>query len=597
MYLLLLMLACGPGTTDDLPESICDGRDDDADGSIDEGWPDVDGDRVADCVDPSCPVPIRGRGLVQADASCLGFTEPLDDPWDITLEWHWQGLKADPDTKHVLETPVAAELNGRPCAEIAVVAYAANRIDEGWLVLLDGCTGREIWSRQGYAGGTGVVMADLDGVAGYEVLAFTSEHRLAAHTATGELLWTAKRAGLDRYPHATVFDLDEDGVPEVVADTLLLDGATGEELVDLNASNVFPGIDWRLPVAADAQGDGKGEILLGHALYDHKGEVLWETDITGKAGAWTSFANVDRDPQAEVVMLGTGRLGVFELDGTKLLEVVVSAGEEGPPTIADLDGDGTPEIAWGDLTTIYAAELNGEIIWSREGGDSSGRAGASAFDFDGDGDYELVYADHETLWILDGRTGETLWSDPDHASSTLQEYPAIVDCDSDGSAELLVAGSSDWMSGRNGVSVLGHAQRAWSQGSTEWTEHAQASPWQTWNTVRAAQPEDAALSDLAVEVLGACAASCAEGGTQAISVVVSNKGLADSEPWTPLTVSRGDEILGTWYLPSPIPAGQARASQAFQVPTGPGALSVTVSTGGDCHPENDSAGWEALCPN
>ena len=36
-----------PGATE-----LCDGKDNDQDGSVDEGWPDSDGDSIADCVDP-----------------------------------------------------------------------------------------------------------------------------------------------------------------------------------------------------------------------------------------------------------------------------------------------------------------------------------------------------------------------------------------------------------------------------------------------------------------------------------------------------------------------------------------------------------------
>ena len=64
--------------------------------------------------------------------------------------------------------------------------------------------------------------------------------------------------------------------------------------------------------------------------------------------------------------------------------------------------------------------------------------GSSVFDFEGDGAAEVVYADEETLWILDGATGQVELAWDEHDSGTRFEYPTIVDIDKDGSAEILL---------------------------------------------------------------------------------------------------------------------------------------------------------------
>ncbi|EKU96918.1 hypothetical protein Lepto7375DRAFT_0844 [Leptolyngbya sp. PCC 7375] len=108
----------------------------------------------------------------------------------------------------------------------------------------------------------------------------------------------------------------------------------------------------------------------------------------------------------------------------------------GPPTIADFDGDGEPEIGVAGSNLYVALETDGSIKWTSPTRDASSAAtGSSVFDFDGDGKAEVVYNDELNLRIYDGNDGTVIYSLP-NSSGTLLEYPLIVDVDADGEAEI-----------------------------------------------------------------------------------------------------------------------------------------------------------------
>ena len=129
----------------------------------------------------------------------------------------------------------------------------------------------------------------------------------------------------------------------------------------------------------------------------------------------------------------------------------------GPPTIADFDGDGRPEIgvAGADFYTVIDINRSGEEIVQPAGsalpGDgqlfvrwkvavqdgSSNASGSSVFDFQGDGAAEVVYTDECHMWVFSGTDG-SVELEIENSSGTIHEYPLVVDIDNDQAAELLI---------------------------------------------------------------------------------------------------------------------------------------------------------------
>jgi hypothetical protein len=250
---------------------------------------------------------------------------------------------------------------------------------------------------------------------------------------------------------------------------------------------------------------------------------LWDSAIDD---GYPAVADLDLNGTPEVVLVGDRQLTILngatgtrwcgrgdcpssaELTATLLLPGGASSNRGGPPTIADFDNDGRPEIgiAGGYAYTVYDINRPGEdvvqpagspapaagaiyIRWSRATQDlSSNATGSSVFDFQGDGAAEVVYADECFLRIYDGRTGEVIFQQ-ENSSATIHEYPIVVDVDADGNSEILVvandaSGAQGCGAGyrtRRGLFVYGDPANSWVRTRRVWTQHA----WHVTNATSA----------------------------------------------------------------------------------------------------------------
>ena len=111
----------------------CNGLDDDGDGLIDEDYPDIDGDGIADCVDEDCDVNIGQVSQIGISPTCAPERKSYDaDPWDLALEWRWSSLESNARMRNILMAPIVGNLtddngdgyiNGDDIPEIVFVAF------------------------------------------------------------------------------------------------------------------------------------------------------------------------------------------------------------------------------------------------------------------------------------------------------------------------------------------------------------------------------------------------------------------------------------------------------------------------------------------
>lgn len=607
------------------PDEICNGVDDDGDGAVDEGHPDLDGDGIADCVDRTCDLEVPPARDVPVDPVCTAGDAQVDDPWDVRIEWQWTGIDGAEHLHNVVMTPVIgnltdSDLDGdvdvEDVPDVVAVVFADWDVYNGALVVLAGDTGHERWNQGDWNAGGGIALADVDSDGATDIVGFTSDLRVRAVAGDGTPLWTSTRRAMSTYPQATVADLDGDGRVEVLADGLVLDGRNGDLLFSLPE----PGIPYRMPAVGDLDRDGAQEIIFGNAVYDSTGTELWSSSVWGSYGHWSAIFDADGDLDAEVAMVGGGRLGIYDHDGAQIVDVPAGTAQPGAPCVADFDGDGDAEIAWASGSLLNAYELDGTARWTARVDDSSGLAACSGYDVNGDGAYEVLYADQGTFYIFDGRTGAVRYQQSGHASGTLWEYPSVADVDRDESAEIVIGSNNGGFEGWGGITVFGHDGDGWMRAGTTWHTHdfavtninpdgtvpAKPDPWWTLHNVYRARPADDRVStDLMVDIVDLCFAGCEVESPVRISVQIHNVGKIAADPGVPVTLytlDGAEEIrLETVRIPTAIPPGQAMDALVFEVPVGllrPGGLLVRVDDAGtgvgildECDEENNEAWW------
>jgi hypothetical protein len=369
----------------------------------------------------------------------------------------------------------------------------------------------------------------------------------ALYSAAGDLLWVADEAQIDCGSHAPALaDLDGDGEVEVVIGSFILAGldghliALGEGGVGMSGAFVEMGT---IPIVVDLDLGGTQEIIAGNTVYGPDGRTICTIDA---GDGFTAAADLDGDGQAEIVLVGDGLVTVAEADCSIATSwSLLGTGTGGPPTIADFDADSIPEIGVASATHYSVYEADGTLLWSHAVTDESSHStGSTVFDFEGDGRPEVVYADEQTLWILDGLTGEVRLSDGGHSSRTIHEYPVVVDVDGDGYPEIVVPNGGGHSTGpMTGLYVLGAADGgAWLGGRTVWNQHAYnmvninddlsipAHPEPNWplhNNFRSGDvnPVAGALATDAVPLAEVCTLDCEDGVVELV-FRIANQGTA-----------------------------------------------------------------------
>ncbi|MCX4246173.1 CARDB domain-containing protein [Paraliomyxa miuraensis] len=368
------------------------------------------------------------------------------------------------------------------------------------------------------------------------------QHLWSSHAPDGSPHYIYVRHGAPAFAN-----FDDDDASEIVYGTAVLDN-DGTVVFDQDNSwarggGVFGSNGDYLggiSAIADLTGDGYPEIISGRQAWTVSWNqppmgapnvslnLLWE--YIGPDG-YPAIADLDQDGDPEVVLVGdpapygggqvldgqiivldgaTGQLwcGVDPTDAMCVANpslrtqpiYIPGGGRGGPPTIADFDGDGRPEIAvaGGSSYSVYDLNRMGEVVVQPAGdpppgaGDiyvrwtsvtqdqSSNTTGSSVFDFQGDGIAEVIYADECYLRVYAGDTGNVIL-EQENSSATIHEYPIVVDVDDDGNSELLVVandanamtdcGSIPGYTTRRGLFVYGDANDQWVRTRQVWNSH------------------------------------------------------------------------------------------------------------------------------
>ncbi len=496
------------------------------------------GDIPGACDESSWPAVEVGVGDVCGEAPEGGF-EPI-------VEWDYGAGGG------CLSLPVVGDLDGDGLPEIVM-----NLTDlfggAGDLVALHGDGSGVLWSVSASLGyGSPPALADLDDDGSPEIVVVREyssslfgdgEYSAVLYDADGNEVWESEHvtgADFDYASAPAISDMDHDGSPEIVIGRTILT-ADGEfrgvgELGrgSYGITDVFGIVisEASVPAIADLDLDGQEEVIVGNAMYDADGNAVW-SDPSGD-DAMIAVANLDSDPEGEVVAISWNTVRALDTDGTLMWgpDTLPSANIVSTPAIADLDLDGMPEIVVAGGNGLTVLNHDGSLLWQASVTDESGATGASIFDFEGDGLPEVVYIDEVEMIAYDGATGAVKFYSTEHASNTMFDYPVIADVDGDDEAEIVVC--------HNGydtaLSVYGDKEGRWATARQVWNQHAYSisninddltvpvdatpgfSDTNTWHSAIATTGEEL-VHDLESEIFEVCDDECT-GGTGDIYVTV-----------------------------------------------------------------------------
>ncbi|HCH66335.1 MAG TPA: hypothetical protein DFR83_26260 [Deltaproteobacteria bacterium] len=379
-----------------------------------------------------------------------------------------------------------------------------------------------------------------------------SDRYIAALSAEGAVEWVSPSLGSGLVQLAEVYDIDQDGQPEVYADGHVLDGATGAVLWASAELPAGPSI------VADLDGDGSQELINAAGVWNDDGTERCRHNLyDSRYGYDLAVADFEGDGEGEVVTAQmSATSGHISVTTAQCRLKAFSYQNVRSPTIADFDADGLPEIGISTLSPDEFMVLEADLspIWQQNMATPSYDfvKTAASFDFEGDGFPEAIHMTRQ-IRLLSGTDGQPRYSDDGLLDCPMAyDHPVVVDIDNDDSAELVLLGNY-------GLRILGDRLNGWADAGEVWNQHSfsltninpdltvptySAGNWPEYNTFRSGETranrgQASGRVDLQSELVHRCEVECDRGMVQ-LTLRLANAGMADA----------GDVITAALYAES-----------------------------------------------
>jgi hypothetical protein len=246
-----------------------------------------------------------------------------------------------------------------------------------------------------------------------------------------------------------IADIDGDGLPEVATVAykdssnnmlIVLNGEDGSEnlMIPVSTYNVRWGTG---PAVGNMDADAELEIVFMTSVprqlvvIEHDGTEKWVTPLTGTGQGYPALANLDADPEPEVVIGGQW----FDNDGTLLQDKgwLAQNGEWSISAVADISGDGAPDIVAGNV--VY--HVDGTEVWRN---DTAPDGFVAVADVNRDTFPDVISISGGNARVLSGTDGTVIFGPVAIPGGGTGGAPTVADFDGDGRPEFAAAGRGQY---------------------------------------------------------------------------------------------------------------------------------------------------------